>query len=373
MAFFEFTPAQNYRPKTMLMVQPARKVPTIAELGFRVLEGVKTSVIMQGLLAKNKVTVRDTGCGVPTKTGALARFVTNAISVDPLEAYDEDCAETFLNTILQGMLAKGHATDSDLTGTQIERLVRAYAEGGSVALNAIADASQGIEFQNLLNLTLNDQVTGVVYGDALRIFMLGDKTSTDKNYNSADGLRKKLLAATAGANSTGANGAYRGANLDITALTTDASGMEAVLEDLMTDCSNELQDIDDEQKAIYLTKTLYRLAKKSAQTLPTLENPKASAKLEYDKATKQLTYDGIRIIELKVWEQYMKEDFPLSSPHLALYTVPSNIIWATDLESDMTTAEFKYEARLRINWYRVLFRLGAGFAYDTLVSFAIGS
>ena len=371
MAFFEFTPAQNYRPRVAIVTQPARKVPTIAELGVRVIENIKTSVIIQGLLAKNKVTVRDTGCGVPTSTGPLAKWVTNAISVDPLMAYDEDCAETFLNTILQGMLAKGHATDSDLTGTQIEALVKAYAEGGSVALNAIADQAQGIEFQNLLNLTLNDQVTGVVYGDALRVWMLGDKANASRDYNQADGLRKKLLAASAGASSTSASGLYRGAAIDIAALTADPSGIEAILENLTTSCSEELQDIDDAQKVIFLTKTLYRLAKKSAQTLPTLANPKASAKLEYDKATKVLTYDGFKVQELKVWEQFMKADFPGLSSHLALYTVPSNLIWATDLESDMTTAEFKYEARTRINWYRVLFRLGSGFAYDILVSFAI--
>lgn len=369
--FFEFTPAQNYRPKVAIVTQPARKVPTIAELGVRVIENIKTSVIIQGLLAKNKVTVRDTGCGVPTGTGPLAKFVTNQISVDPLMAYDEDCAETFLNTILQGMLAKGHATDSDLTGTQIEALVKAYAEGGSPALNALADGDQGIEFQNLLNLTLNDQVTGVVYGDALRIWMLGDKTSADRNYNSADGLRKKLLAATAGANSTGAGGAYRGPAINYPALLADPSGIEVVLEDLITSSADELQDLDDGQKVIFLTKSLYKVAKSWAQTLPTLANPKASTKLEYDKSTKTLTYDGIRIQELKVWEQYMKSDFSTASPHLALYTIPSNLIWATDLESDMTTAEFKYEARTRINWYRVLFRLGSGFAYDILVSFAI--
>jgi hypothetical protein len=369
--FFEFTAQQNYRPRVALVTQPARKVPTIAELGFRVIENIKTSVIIQGLLAKNKVTVKDTGCGVPTSTGALARFVTNGISVDPLQAYDEDCAETFLNTILQGMLAKGHATDSDLTGTQIEALVKAYAEGGSPALNAIADANQGIEFQNLLNLTLNDQVTGVVYGDALRIWMLGDKTSASRDYNQTDGLRKKLLAANATPNSTSASGLYRGPAIDYAALTADPSGIEVVLSDLVTDCSDELQDIDDDQKVIYLTRSLYKVAKAWAQTLPTLVDPKASTKLEYDKTTKTLTYDGTKIVELKVWEQFMKLDFPAASPHLALYTIPSNLIWATDLESDMTTAEFKYEARTRINWYRVLFRLGAGFAYDILVSFAI--
>ena len=54
-----------------------------------------------------------------------------------------------------------------------------------------------------------------------------------------------------------------------------------------------------------------------------------------------------------------------------MYTAPKNLIWATDLESDVTTAEFKYEAKERRNWWRVLFRLGSGFAYDTLVSFAV--
>lgn len=369
--FFEFTPAQNYRPKTLLMVQPARKVPSIADLGVRVVEGIKTSIILQGLLAKNKVTVKDTGCGVPTGTGPLAKFVTNSISVDPLMAYDEDCAETFLNTILQGMLAKGHATDSDLTGTQIEKLVRAYAEGGSVALNAIADNSDSVvEFQNLLNLTLNDQVTGVVYQDALRIWMLGDKASSDINYNSADGLRKKLLTGNPSAGSTSANGMYRAANFTYASIAADVKNqLPAFLDDLTTSCSDELQDIDDEQKVIYLTRSMYRLVKAFYRAFPNLE----STKLEYQQGNKTYSYDGKLIKELKVWEQYMKADFPAASPHLALYTVPSNLIWATDLESDMTSAEFKYEARTRINWYRVLFRLGAGYAYDILVSFAIGS
>lgn len=370
MAFFEFTAAQNYRPKTMLMVQPARKVPTVAELEFRVVEGIKTSVLMQGLLAKNKVTVKDTGCGVPTNTGTLARFVTNQISVDPLQAYAEDCAETFLNTILQGMLNQGHATDSDLTGTQIERLVRAYAEGGTVQLNAIADNSnQVLEFQNLLNLTLNDQVTGVVYGDALRLFLLGDKTSSDANYNSVDGLRKKLLTGNSTPSSTGSTGMYRGAAIDYAAIAADVkTKIPALLDDLIDNASDELQDVDDDQKVIYLTRSLYKLMKQFYRSFPNLE----SSKLEYKQGTGEYLYDGKRIKELKVWEQYIKADFPAgTSPHLALYTVPSNIIWATDLESDMTTAEFKYEARTRINWYRILFRLGSGFAYDILVSFAV--
>jgi len=361
--FFENIPA--YRPPVAIVTMPAASVPTIEELGIRVVENIKTSVLLQGLLAKNKVTVADTGCGEFQKTGALAKFVTNSISVDPLVASDQDCAETFIGTIMQGMLKAGHATDSDLTGTEIETLVKAYAEGGIVKV----PVGNQPEFANLLDIALNDQVNPVVYGDALRIWMLGDKTSADKNYNSANGLRKKLLAAAPVAGQQGATGAYRGTAIDYAALKATPKKIFDVLEDLVANCSDELQDIDDAQKVIYLTKSLYRLLKFAYAP----GDGEDSKKLEYEKATRTYFYDGIKIQELKIWEQYMKLDFPTASPHLALYTAPKNLIWATDLVSDVTTAEFKYEARERINWWRVLFRLGSGFAYDILISFAIGT
>lgn len=362
--FFENIPA--YRPPVAIVTMPAASVPSIQELGVRVVENIKTSVLMQGLLAKNKVTVADTGCGEFQKTGALAKFVTNQISVDPLVASDEDCAETFVGTIMQGMLKAGHATDSDLTGTDIETLVKAYAEGGIVKV----PVGNQPEFANLLDLALNDTVNPVVYGDALRIWMLGDKASTDKNYNATNGLRKKLLAAAPVAGAKGANGAYRGANIDYAALKADPKKIFDVLEDLVTECSDELQDVDDAVKVIFLTKSLYRLLKFAYAPS---DDTEGSKKLEYEKSTRTYYYDGVEIRLLKVWEQYMKLDFPGSAPHLALYTAPANLIWATDLVSDMTTAEFKYEAKPRTNWWRVLFRLGSGFAYDILISFAVGS
>lgn len=364
MAFFENIPA--YRPPVAVVTMPARSVPTLVELGVRIVEGIKTKVVIQGMLAKNKVTVKDTGCGTwNTGTGALAKFVSNEITVDPLVAQDQDCAETFVDTILQGMLKAGHATDSDLTGTQIEELVRAYAEGGI----AKVPAGTRDEFGSLLDLSLKDMVDPVVYGDALRVWMLGDKTLTsNKDYNQTNGLRKKLLAAAPTAGATGTTGAYRGATIDIAALKADLqNALPAFLDDLLENCSDELQDIDDDQKAIYLTKSLYALVKKFYRSFPNLE----SSKLEYEKGDRTYYYDGKLIKELKVWEQYMKLDFGSQSPHLALYTAPKNLLWLTDLETDMTTAEFKYEAKERINWWRVLFRLGAGFAYDVLISFAV--
>jgi hypothetical protein len=364
MPFFEFSAQQAYKPPVAIVTMPARKVPTLQELGIRVIENIKTSVLIQGLLAKNKVTVRDTGCGAFVGTGALATFKTNAISVDPLVAQDEDCAETFVGTILQGMLHAGHATDSDLTGTEIEKLVRVYAEGGMPKV----PVGNQVEFGNLLDLALNDMVSPVVYGDALRIWLLGDKANASKDYNQVDGLRKKLLIAAPTAAAAGATGTYRGAAMEYAALKADPKKIFAVLEDLVINCSDELQDVDEAQKAIFLTKSLYRLLKFAYAPSETTEN---SLKLEYEKATRTYYYDGIEIKELKVWEQFMKLDFPAQSPHLALYTAPKNLIWATDLESDVTTAEFKYEAKERKNWWRVLFRLGSGFAYDILVSFAV--
>ena len=361
MPFFDNIPA--YRPPVHVVTQPARKVPTLEELGIRVIENVKTSIIVAGLLAKDKVTVRDTGCGSFAGTGKLASWTTNELSVDKLMAQDEDCAETFEGTILQGMLAAGHATDSDLSGTDIEKLVRTYLEGGTAALTV---TEQGI-FGDLLDLALNAMVTPTVYRDALRVWMLGDKASSSRDYNQTNGVRKQLLAKNPTAGSTATNGMYRAANIVIADLIADPSKVEDLLEDLATNASDELQDVDDSEKAYYLTKTLYRLAKRRAQK----RTPETESLLEYDSATKTLTYDGITVKELKVWEQYMKADFPAQSPHLALYTPPKNLVMLTDLVTDMTTAEFKYEPKPRTNWWRVLFRLGAGFAYDVLVSYAV--
>jgi hypothetical protein len=362
MPFFENTPA--YRPPVSIVTQPARTIPTLAELGIRIIPNVKTEVITAGLLAKDKVTVKDTGCGDFVGTGKLATWTTNSLSVDKLVAQDEDCAETFEGTILQGMLAAGHANDSDLTGTEIEKLVRVYLEGGTAALNV---DQQGI-IGDLLDLALNDFVSPVVYRDSLRIWMLGDKTNASRDYNQTDGIRKKLLAKNPTAGTTAANGMYRGAAINFADLESNPAHIDDLLQDLIDNSSDELQDIDDDQKAFYVSRSLYRLAKNRAQTIV----PADKSKFEYDKGSKKVTFDGFELKQLKLWEQYIKADFPNgTSPHLALFTVPRNLIWACDQESDMTTAEFKYEARTRINWWRVLSRLGAGFAYDILVSYAI--
>lgn len=308
MPFFSGIPA--YNPPLSVVVQPARKVPTLAELGIRVIEGIKTSVIVAGLLANDKVTVKDTGCGAFTTTGTLARFNTNSISVDACMAQFQDCATTYEATIFQAFLKAGHAYDPNLEGTEIERLVRAYLEGGSAALTPIEMQT----FAPILDLALSSTVTPTIYRDALRIWMLGDKASADVNYNQTDGIRKKLLAANPTAGSTAAGGAYRGAAIDAAGIAADPTKIFILLDDLIDNAQAELDDVDDKDKAIYLTKSLYRALKKTLRTFTSLE----SSKLAYYQATDTLTYDGIEVIEIKPWEQYMKADFPGSSPNLAL-------------------------------------------------------
>ena len=362
MPFFANIPA--YRPPLSVVTQPARSIPSLVELRIRVIEGIKTTIIVAGLLANDKVTIADPGCGDFVASGVLARFITNQMSVDKLGVFLQDCAETYENSILQGMLHAGHANDSDLTGTEIERLVRAYLEGGSAAITP----QEMQTIAPLIDLALSSYITPTTYRDALRLWMLGDKSLSDVNYSSTDGLRKKLLAANPAANSTSATGLYRAAAVDYVAIKADPRQIYALLDDISRNCSDELQDADESEKVIYLSKSLYRAASDALRLFPNLE----SSKLAYTDATKKdLTYDGIPLIQFKPWEQYMKKDFPTSSPHLALYTVAKNLVMLTDLESDMTKAEFFYEQKTRINFSRVLYRMGAGFAYDILVSFAV--
>lgn len=361
MPFFANIPA--YRPPLSLVTMPARSVPSLADLKIRVIEGIKTSTIVAGMLANEKVTVRDTGCGDFVSTGTLARFITRTITVDKLMAQFQDCAETYENTILQAALKAGHANDPDLTGTEIERIVRTYLEGGTLS---IAESDQ---VKNLVNLALSATVTPTIYRDALRIWMLGDKASADINYNQTDGIRKKLLTAAPAAGSTGTTGTYRGVAIDYAAIQADPKKIFDLLDDLYENCAPELYDIAEGEKAIYLTRSLYRSLHKAMRLFPNLE----SSKLAYFNGTngKGITYEGIEVIEIKPWEQYMRADFPAASPHLALYTASQNLVLATDLESDMTNASFFYEEKTRINFSRVLFRIGSGFSYDILVAFAI--
>jgi len=353
--------------KVSLLVYPAAKVPSLTELGVLVKEGVKRRSTTVGILPNEKVTRRDSGCGPFTPSGTLLRFVKNEITVDELEIKLEECTSDYTETILEAALKPGHAEDNNLEGTVIETLVRKALAGEQ--LNAADAAALDLAIEPIIA----GQVSGVIYIDALRIWLLGDRASADVNYNQTDGIRKKMIAKNGTPSTTGATGVYRGPAMPTpAALKANPALIAPILEDLFENCSIELQEQDDAQKAIYVDTITYRAVRKYYRSL-VIGNAINESSLSLIEGTsgQRLAYEGIELIELKPWYKWMTADFVGASPLVVIYTVRENLVFATDLESDLSEIKFWYDINTEFNRTRVKYRLGSGFGFDILMAFAI--
>jgi hypothetical protein len=361
--------AANAGNNLSLLVYPARRVPSVMELGILVKEGVKRNATTIGILPQEKVTRRDSGCGEFTPTGTLLKLTKNQISVDPVEIKLQECASDYTETVLEAALKPGHAEDDNLEGTVIETIVRKALTEGLASLSA----TEAGQLDMAIEAPLTQQVSGVIYTDGYRMWLLGDRTSSDPNYNQTDGIRKKLIAANAAAGTTGTTGTYRGAAMPTpAALKADASLILGVLEDLYENCSEELQDQDDAQKAFYLDTLSYRAVRKAYREL-VADRVADESKLTVIEGSqgKRFTYEGVELIELKSYNRWMKADFAAANPLIAIYTVRENLVWATDLITDMAEVKFWYDINTEFNRTRVKYRIGAGFGFDILMAYAL--
>ena len=352
-----------------LLIYPAKQYPSLMELGILVKEGVKRRATTIGILPQEKVTRRDSGCGEFTPTGTLLQLVKNEILVDAVEIKLQECAADYTETVLESALKAGHAEDNNLEGTVIETIVRKALSEGLPSLSA----SEAAQLDLAIEPVVGGQTSGVVYADALRIWLLGDRASADVNYNQTDGLRKKLLTKAPTPATTGATGLYRGAALPTpAALKADPKLILPVLADLYENGSEELQDQDDAQKAFYLDTPSYRAVRLAYRDLVAGKvTEESNLSVITGSQGQRYTYEGVELIELKNYARWMKADFPAASPLLALYTVRENLVFATDLESDLAEIKFWYDINTEFNRTRVKYRLGAGFGFDILVAFAL--
>lgn len=325
--------------KAKMLLEPPVENLDLKTLGFQIQEGVKSSTVDYSLSAARKVTKRDTGCGSWVPTGNLLTMGSNTITVWPLMIQLDDCADRYDGTILEAAKKKGHATDNDLTGTVLEEIVR-------------------------------EALSPVVYEDALRIMFLGDRASANTDYNQVEGLRKTLLAKATGGTVTKGNAIVAATIEDDEA--GPAAAM-AVLEDLYKKQSKKLKNVAKANKAFYVDENLYERIEEARIQYGSNSNGAAleSGKTELFNGVDQIKYRGILVKKLPTYFQYASEDFPASSPHLAFLTVPTNIIVAMDQESDLAEITMWYDIKDRLNYTRVLYRLGTGFGFDSLIVFAV--
>jgi hypothetical protein len=323
--------------KAKLLLEPPYEQLDLKTLGFQIQEGIKSSTVDYSLTAARKVTRRDSGCGTFTPTGDLLTMGSNTINVWPLMIQLQECADRYDGTILELAKKKGHATDNDLTGTVIEEIVR-------------------------------EALSPVVYEDALRILFLGDRTSADVNYNQIDGLRKALLAKNTAGKVT------KGAAINATTIADDDDGPAAaiaVLEDLYKKQSAQLKNVARANKAFYVDEQLYDQVEQAYINYGKGTTVLESGKVQLFSGVDEIRYRGILVKKLPQYFQWASQDLSGQSPHLAFLTVPTNIIVAMDAESDLAEITLWYDIKDRYNYTRVLYRLGVGFGFDSLIVFAV--
>ena len=361
--------AANACNNLSLLVYPAKKVPSIMELGILVKENVKRRATTIGILPQEKVTRRDSGCGEFTPTGTLLKLVKNEITVDEVEIKLQECASDYTETVLEAALKAGHAEDNNLEGTVIETIVRKALDEGLSSLS-VTEAGQ---LDMAIEPVVGAQASGVIYLDGYRMWWLGDRTSSDPNYNQTNGIRKKLIVANPTPESTGTTGTYRGAAMPTpAALKANPALILTVLGDLYENSSEELQDQDDAQKAYYLDTLSYRAVRLAYRTLVAGKvTEESNLSIIEGSQGKRFTYEGVELIEVKSYNRWMKADFPAQNPLIAVYTVRENLVWATDLISDMAEIKFWYDINTEFNRTRVKYRIGAGFGFDILMAYAL--
>ena len=102
----------------------------------------------------------------------------------------------------------------------------------------------------------------------------------------------------------------------------------------------------------------------------TLESATAGSESAYMAVidgVKKLAYRGIEIIERNEWDVIIDEDFGNAYPHRILLTIPQNLVFGTDGESDDMSAEIFYDKIGQENIFRVEYKAGTQYVHPDYI------
>jgi hypothetical protein len=297
---------------------------------FEVMTGVKSSQKLDKFSTLDKITKAEAS-GFAGATGVS--YTQRTISVARMEAEVEQAGGAFFNTIKGELLRLGLNKD-DITGTILQEIV------ANVML-------RGVDRDLQRQLWFNDSANA---------------TAPYVDYNSYDGILKQLAGLPASQRLAIASGAL-GANV--------AKAEFQTMIDAMPSEGMEMRD----DLVFFVTRSL---ADNYRQTLAA--GGQELAYISMTDGTKQLSYQGIPIVEMGLWDTVIANDsniaVPLTAPslntpankldgHLAVLTVKNNIVVATDYDS-VGGADLWYNKDLKYNRFRFEYVMGVNYKNDEL-------
>ena len=293
---------------------------------FEILTGVKSTQKLDKFSTLEKITIAE-AAGFSGQTGVT--YTQRTISVARLEAEIEQAGGAFFNTIKGELLRLGLNKD-DISGTKLQQIVADIFIRG-------------------------------IHRDLQRQIWFADTASANADYNAYDGLLKQFAGLPAG----------QKLGIPSTLVTTAGSETSVAEFQSMVDAmpSEGLENRGD--LVIFASRSLcdnYRLALRQGGT--------EGAYVSLQNGTPQLSFQGIPIVEMGLWDTVIAADAGVTAPalqnsandfdgHLAVLTVKNNIVIATDYDS-VSGADMWYNKDQKVNRFRFEYVIGANYKNDEL-------
>lgn len=298
---------------------------------FEIMTGVKSSQKLDKFSTLDKITLAEAS-GFAGGTGVT--YTQRTITVARMEAEVEQAGGAFWNSIKGELLRTGNNKD-DISGTKIQGIVADIMMRG-------------------------------VKRDLERQLWFGHTASTSVNYSPYDGILQQL---------TGLPAAQK---LSIPSVLVTTAGLEtSTLEfQAMVDAmpSEGLENRAD--LVLFATRSMcdnYRTALRQGGT--------EGAYVSLQNGTPQLSFQGIPIVEMGLWDSVIAADGGTGSTitppaldtsvgndydaHLAVLTVKNNICIATDYDS-VSGADMWYDKKDKFNRFRFEYVVGAQYKNNEL-------
>lgn len=303
------------------IVKEVLNAPEITSLGFNVRTDVKTKEKMYSVSMDEDVTRKRTGCGTPDIGG----FSMREKFLDPvnMEISQHYCAEDFAGKVTE-LARKVGADVNDLTDTDIEKI-------------------------------LKQLVSPIWKRDLITIATLADTANADAKINQMDGLWKQVFAGVA----------LAGGNPDkITRTTTIPAGalaadyaINTIFPNLYFNSSEHLKQVDNSQKRFLVTGSVYDNYVQSLAKNATFE----SARTALLNGMQTVTYMGIPVVPVRVWDQKIASLLAGVLPHRAMLVIDDEVQIGTDTLEESAVMDFWYDKTTDKNYLRVRYKLAVNY------------
>jgi len=190
----------------------------------------------------------------------------------------------------------------------------------------------------------------------LKLLWFGDTASNDVALNITDGIWTVHVPSLVSNNLI----PYVGTNQGTPLAAGDATDY---LQEVFDNAPLALKGLPNSMKVFMVSGSVYDAYVKDLQAA----NIVVGVVMTMD-GVQNVTFNGIRVIPNYLWDVYDSTDLGLDNSHRIMYTTPQNIVFATDLLSDLNSFMVFTDDLEEKTYVKANFELGTNYVHESLFS-----